>query len=429
MDTKGGYSEYDAIVVGGSVVGCTAATLLAQSGVRVALVEKHDDLDAYRKVCTHFLQPCGLEVVERMGFLAALRRSGAIANPLEVWTRWGWIRAPRDSVCAGYNIRRKTLDGQLRRHAVAQPGVSYFAGWEAKALLVQHRSFDGVELVSSTGDTMSLRARLVVGADGRNSAVAKLAGIPAAVRPNGRFTFFRYYRGLRLRGGVPAQYWHHDPELAYAFVNDNEHTLLGIFLPAEALASFREAPEDNFRRFWAEMPDGPDLSAAHPVGDLRGMVHMPNLVRSRSGRGVALVGDAAVALDPIWGTGIAFGMLGAARLCDAVAPVLRANASASDVHRAIRAYWRTHWGKIRGHAAHIQHFSKVRPVSWPERLMFAAASRDEVLAVELLRYLGREQGPLSLLRPRYIVRALRMAKRAPVIAALSPAAGSREGHV
>jgi choline dehydrogenase-like flavoprotein len=46
--------DFDAVVVGASVAGCTAARLFAQRGARVALVERRPDLDAYKTVCTHY---------------------------------------------------------------------------------------------------------------------------------------------------------------------------------------------------------------------------------------------------------------------------------------------------------------------------------------------------------------------------------------
>ena len=50
----------DVVVVGASIAGCTAARLLAQQGAEVTLVEKRPDLDAYKVVCTHYIQPSAL---------------------------------------------------------------------------------------------------------------------------------------------------------------------------------------------------------------------------------------------------------------------------------------------------------------------------------------------------------------------------------
>ena len=48
---------YDVAVVGASIAGCTAATLLAREGVSVALIERHSDPNAYKALCTHFILP------------------------------------------------------------------------------------------------------------------------------------------------------------------------------------------------------------------------------------------------------------------------------------------------------------------------------------------------------------------------------------
>jgi flavin-dependent dehydrogenase len=47
---------YDAAVVGASIAGCTAAILLAREGASVALIERHNDPDAY-KGALHPLHP------------------------------------------------------------------------------------------------------------------------------------------------------------------------------------------------------------------------------------------------------------------------------------------------------------------------------------------------------------------------------------
>ncbi len=54
------HEDYDVAVVGASLAGCTTATLLARQGLSVALLERHAGRDAYKRVCTHFIQPCGV---------------------------------------------------------------------------------------------------------------------------------------------------------------------------------------------------------------------------------------------------------------------------------------------------------------------------------------------------------------------------------
>jgi menaquinone-9 beta-reductase len=107
---------YDVAVVGASIAGCTAATLLAREGASVALIERHSDPNAYKALCTHFIQPGAVPTMKRLGLIPLIEAAGAVPNEIDVWTRWGWIRNP-EGVPYGYNIRRQTLDPMLRRLA------------------------------------------------------------------------------------------------------------------------------------------------------------------------------------------------------------------------------------------------------------------------------------------------------------------------
>jgi 2-polyprenyl-6-methoxyphenol hydroxylase-like FAD-dependent oxidoreductase len=49
--------QHDVAIVGASIAGCTAAILFARNGARVALIEREGDPAAYKKICTHFIQP------------------------------------------------------------------------------------------------------------------------------------------------------------------------------------------------------------------------------------------------------------------------------------------------------------------------------------------------------------------------------------
>ena len=69
--------DFDAVVVGASVAGCTAARLFAQRGARVALVERRPDVDAYKTVCTHYIQPSATPTIEKLGLAALIEEHGA----------------------------------------------------------------------------------------------------------------------------------------------------------------------------------------------------------------------------------------------------------------------------------------------------------------------------------------------------------------
>ena len=88
--------RYDAVVVGGSLAGCTGAILLARQGARVALVEKQPDPAAFKRVCSHFIQASAVPTIERLGLLEPILAAGGVRPRARAWTRWGIVAAPAD---------------------------------------------------------------------------------------------------------------------------------------------------------------------------------------------------------------------------------------------------------------------------------------------------------------------------------------------
>ena len=188
--------EFDVAVVGASVAGCTAARLFAQSGARVALIERHSDPAAYKVVCTHAILSPSTPVIERLGLTPVLDERGAVRAGAAFWTEHsGWIRLPDDMPDA-WGVTRQTLDAALRELAVDTPGVEFFPGWTAKRVLTDGGRVSGVEVEDRKHRTLAIRSRLLVGADGRDSTVARLARVPGRVRPHNRFFYFAYWRGV-----------------------------------------------------------------------------------------------------------------------------------------------------------------------------------------------------------------------------------------
>ena len=76
--------HYDVAIVGASTAGCTAARLYAQRGARVALIERKPSPDAYKTVCTHFIQSSATPTIERLGLAPLLDERGAVHNGVDV---------------------------------------------------------------------------------------------------------------------------------------------------------------------------------------------------------------------------------------------------------------------------------------------------------------------------------------------------------
>ena len=94
--------QFDVVVVGASLAGCTAATLFARQGLSVALLEAHRDPEHYKRACTHFIQSTAWPVITRLGTGRADhggRRSAESAEHLDPMGMAGVRRA-------GWNVRR-----------------------------------------------------------------------------------------------------------------------------------------------------------------------------------------------------------------------------------------------------------------------------------------------------------------------------------
>ncbi|MDQ4145704.1 MAG: FAD-dependent monooxygenase, partial [Actinomycetota bacterium] len=180
----GDQREYDVAIVGGSIAGCTAATLFGRAGRKVALIESHPDINAYKKLCTTQILASATPTLQRLGLDRPIEDAGGIRNSFEIWTRRGWVRDPAygsGTAPYGYSIRREKLDPMLRRMAGTTPGVDLLLGNRARKLLTaDDGKIAGVTVEDREGNSRDIMARLVVGADGRNSPTAEMAGVRAA---------------------------------------------------------------------------------------------------------------------------------------------------------------------------------------------------------------------------------------------------------
>src|SRR5947208_9519639 len=197
--------QFDVAIVGARCAGSPLAALLAGRGLRVCVVD--GALFPSETLSTHVIQPCGVAALRRLGVLDSLLAAGAV--PLTRFTLVaGDARIDADLEdeaeafgAPGLCVRRVTLDELLVR-AAAAAGAEVRTGEKVCSLLQDNGRVEGVETARG-----ALRARLVVGADGRRSTVAALVGAGEYhVAPPGRLFAWAYFEGVtdpepRLRLG------------------------------------------------------------------------------------------------------------------------------------------------------------------------------------------------------------------------------------
>ena len=140
-----------------------------------------------------------------------------------------------------------------------------------------------------------------------------------------------------------------------------------------------------------------------------GKFDMTNQARPAASPGLALVGDAALATDPLFGVGCGWAFQSAEWLADSVAPALRGE---EPLAAGLARYARAHRRRLRGHAFFINDYATGRPLNPLERLSFAAAARDREVAARVDAYATRRIGPARMIRttmPRVALVSLRHA--------------------
>ncbi|UNO41036.1 NAD(P)/FAD-dependent oxidoreductase [Streptomyces sp. MST-110588] len=295
---------YDVIVVGARCAGAPTAMLMARAGYRVLLLEKaHFPKD---KLSSHYLHQPGVALLDRWGVLEKLRAAGC--TPIDrVSCETAGVRLvgsllPADGHTTTYAPRRYVLDPILAAAAV-EAGAEFREGCTVTGLLQEDGRVTGVKYRTAGGE-FTERARLVVGADGMRSTVARHVQAPVIVEHAPMScTYYSYWEGLN------ASHWElyerTGRSLGVVPTNDGRTLVMAYFPQAEFRQIRKDAQAAYLEAIRTTSPELSDrLSAARQAERLYGTGEQLNFVRQSAGPGWALVGDAAHHKDSIAARGI-----------------------------------------------------------------------------------------------------------------------------
>jgi 2-polyprenyl-6-methoxyphenol hydroxylase-like FAD-dependent oxidoreductase len=336
--------------------------------------------------------------LERLGLLSQMEQAGAVRSRARIWTRWGWIEpSAESSLPSGVNMRREHLDPMIRRLAADTPGVELIPGHTVQGLLRDGERVSGVQARNSHNQTVTLRARLVVGADGRGSRVAKLAGVRTKTVRHGRFAYGAYFEGPAPAGAPDASLWLLDPDMAAVFPTDGGLNFYAAMPTMASLPRFREDPAKALIEHVAGVPDAPPIRASRLTEPLQGKIDMTNVAHTPTAPGLALVGDAALAIDPLWGVGCGWALQSSEWLADSVATALvGSEGSERSLERGLKRYRRRHARVLRPHAEMMYRYAGGKKFNKGEESLFFAASHNERVALVMEAFATRNIGPARM---------------------------------
>jgi menaquinone-9 beta-reductase len=195
-----------------------------------------------------------------------------------------------------------------------------------------------------------------------------------------------------------------EPDCAYTFPNEDGLCLVLIGPHRDRLPEFRDDLEGAYLRYIAALPDAPDLSNATRESKLIGKLDLPNVRRPAARPGLAFVGDAAQASDPLWGVGCGWAFQSADWL---VAETADALIGGGDLDAALDAYRRLHRRRLGLHHFFTSDVASGRRANPLERAMYRAATTDDQVWRAFEAIGSRRRSPATLFSPRTLVRMAR----------------------
>jgi flavin-dependent dehydrogenase len=329
-----GEAEFDVIVVGARCAGAPLATDFARRGLRVCLADRARFPSEVPS--THMVHPSGVARLGRLGLMDQLRATGAPSLDHGTFVIDDARLAMEPEVAARFEapwlcIRRVVLD-QLLVDAAEHAGAVMRDGTAVVGLIEENGAVSGVR----TADGV-LRARLVVGADGPHSVVARMVGAREYhVTSPGRLFLWGYFEGAAAPSGYATLGRVGDIGFL-AMPTDGGLYMAGVAASMTERDTYMADTRVSLARALNGLGEVAEfVRPATPVGPVRTMVRWHGYFREATGPGWVLVGDAGHFKDPTPAQGIS----DALRQGEKLAQTIEDGLGKGDLERRLREWWR-----------------------------------------------------------------------------------------
>lgn len=309
---------YDAIIVGARCAGSPTAMLLAQKGYQVLLVDR--DTFPSDIMSSHYIWQPGLVKLESWGLLDKVIASNCPPIPSITFDigplALKGTPPPADGISEMYAPRRFVLDKILVDAAVAS-GAELREGFSLQEPVLDGDRVTGIRGRTQSGSTVTEEARIVIGADGPQSLVARSVGA-SEYNPRPALTcwYYSYWSGVPADG---LEFYSRGSRAILVFHTNDGLTGVVTVWPSSEFHAYRADIEGNFFKTLELVPGLADrVRAGQREERFMGTAEVTNFFRKPFGPGWALVGDAGYHKDAITAQGITDAFCHAELLAEAI---------------------------------------------------------------------------------------------------------------
>ena len=300
--------DFDLLVVGGGLAGASFATVLAREGAKVLVVERER---VYRdRVRGEVIAPWGCTEAKRLGLFELLLDGCGREVPKLTYHIDGVAMPPIDLRSAQPHLEPSLAfrHSEMQEVLITEASSAGVTVWRPAKLAALTPGDAPAAEIEVNGTIRTVRARLIVGADGRDSLVAHLAGFERLRDPDELLTSGLLVQGEMDTEGAIHYLFSHRPGLAAA-VCEVASGFFRVYLFHHTDATPRRLSGNrDVEAALAYLRDlgvpGEWLVGAQLDGPLATFDGAHKWVARPYRDGVVLVGDAAGASDPMWGSGL-----------------------------------------------------------------------------------------------------------------------------
>ncbi|WP_066424420.1 NAD(P)/FAD-dependent oxidoreductase [Anabaena sp. 4-3] len=297
--------DYDLIIVGGGPAGSTMALSAAKQGLKVLLVDQAKF--PRDKICGDALTVMCLKILQEFNLIdKLLQEPHACANNMIFYSESERLIPPSMSKTKDISTSKRWIFDNVLFQA-AKACTETKEGFKVENLLMKEDYVFGIQGTSEDGRKQEYTAKVVAGADGCSSVVARKLGLHQSLRQDGAVATRAYYRHLDVSGNELELYYLPEcrPGYFWIFPVDQETVNVGVILFEQDFKNTGVFPSEIHRHLIQSPLLKARFLAAEPVGNIQcWYLPLAKTTRTIHGNGFILAGDAAGLIDPLIGHGI-----------------------------------------------------------------------------------------------------------------------------